>query len=457
MLLTAGQILRDRYRILSPLGQGGMGAVYRAYDAALDREVAIKQLRPDLGESDEELEQTRQQFQREARILATLSHPNLPRVTDYFDQDHDQFLVMDFVEGQSLSEIVKATDQGLDENQVLDWADQLLSALEYIHQHKIIHRDVKPANIRLTSDGRIFLVDFGLAKALDPTHPQTASIMRGRGTAEYAPPEQYDTGLGHTDARSDIYSLGATLYHLLAGRAPATATQRMADPDKFKPLDTQGVAISPQVQRVIARAMELTRNSRFATASDMQTALRLARANQQPIELGTTNRLAGEAPAVTAPTRETARTRWYVIGGLIVVVLIALFIIMRTPMSSDATPTAAPTVAVPAKADVRIVTLSGKTIPEYVVIQNYGGVTQTMTGWRLLSQIGPQTFNFPAGYELAPNASVRIESYNGAVNNPPATLLWTPDPIWLNAGDKAILYDDQGKQVSEQCYDNGCP
>ena len=126
---------------------------------------------------------------------------------------------MDDIEGQTLQEIVQANRGGLDEAQVLDWADQLLSALEYIHGHHLIHRDIKPSNIRRTSDGRIFLVDFGLGKPYDPNNPRTITMMHGLGTPEYSPPEQYDPQ-SHTDERSDLYALGATLYHLLTGEAP---------------------------------------------------------------------------------------------------------------------------------------------------------------------------------------------------------------------------------------------
>ncbi len=277
MTLKTNQVLVERYRVLNLLAQGGMGAVYQAQDLALDRRVAIKQLQLDPLASERAVEQTRQQFQREARVLASLDHPNLPHVIDHFAEAGFEYLVMNYVEGRSLSEIVEDGQTGLDENQVLDWADQLLSALVYIHRNGVIHRDVKPSNIRLTPDGKIFLVDFGLVKLYDPDSPKTATIMHGLGTAEYAPPEQYDAYLGHTDARADIYALGATLYHLLTGQAPPTATQRMSDPESFRRPRAISPGISSSVERVILRAMELQRSRRFASATDMRAALRLAR------------------------------------------------------------------------------------------------------------------------------------------------------------------------------------
>ena len=286
MALKTDQVLLHRYRVISLLAHGGMGSVYRAFDLALDRQVAIKQLQIDPLASERAAELTREQFRREARILASLDHPNLPRVTDHFEEEGVEYLVMDYVAGQSLSEIVEGDQAGLSESQVLDWADQLLSALEYIHQHGVIHRDVKPANIRLTPDGRVFLVDFGLVKLFDPGNPKTATIMHGLGTPEYAPPEQYDVHLGHTDPRSDIYALGATLYHLLTGQAPPTATQRMSDPESFQHPRSISPNVSRGVERVILRAVELQRTRRFASAADMRSALHRAR-RRNPSEMHT--------------------------------------------------------------------------------------------------------------------------------------------------------------------------
>jgi eukaryotic-like serine/threonine-protein kinase len=276
-VLNSDQILANRYRLILLVGQGTMGAVYDAEDLVFNRRVALKRLRYAPEASEHVIAQTRAQFEREAKILATLRHPCLPRVTDYFSFSDQEFLVMDYIEGQSLDEIMTLHPGGLDEATVLDWADQLLSALEYIHQHGLVHRDVKPANIRVTPDGHVFLVDFGLVKVFDPASPKTATAVRGLGTPQYAPPEQYDAELGHTEPRSDIYALGATLYHLLTGEPPTTVTRRVSNPGAFRTLREIKPAISPEVERVILRAMEVPIAKRFASASDMRAAFKMSR------------------------------------------------------------------------------------------------------------------------------------------------------------------------------------
>ena len=346
MLLSPGSVLHRRYRIVGLLGQGGMAAVYCSHDRTFDRLVAIKQLRPDPMASEKALAEARQQFKHEAQILATLDHANLPRVTDFFESDGFEYLVMDYVEGQTLSDMGAVQSSGLEEGQVLEWADQLLAALEYIHQHGIVHRDVKPSNIRLTPDGRIFLVDFGLVKLFDPRNPKTATIMHGLGTHEYAPPEQYDAHLGHTDPRSDIYALGATLYHLFTGRAPATATQRVADPSSFRPPRALGAHISSDVERVVLRAMELQPAKRFDSATTMRTAIRQARRRAPVLDSSMTRRL----PRWTAPL---ARTNWRRIAasaGAIAALVVAGVISLSGGGPPASTPpvetTAAPTLSV---------------------------------------------------------------------------------------------------------------
>ncbi len=449
MQLPADQILNNRYHVIRLLGQGGMGAVYYVHDPVLNRYVAIKQLQPDPITGEEAHEIVRQQFLREAQSLASLHHPNLPRVTDYFTQDRLQYLVMDYIDGQSLTELLLAAPGGLSENQVLDWADQLLSALDYIHQHNLIHRDIKPANIRLTSDGRIFLVDFGLVKAYDASNPNTISMMHGIGTPEYAPPEQYDVQSGYTDQRSDLYALGATMYHLLAGQAPLTVTRRMADPGAFHLPRDHNPKISPDVERVILRSMEMERARRFASAKDMREALRLARQPPASDDGRTVNLPDLTRPAAAIPSR------WFPIG-IIGLVVIALMIAAILIANQSATPIVQPTITSAPRADSQITLLSGVTTPEYLVIENKGTAPQNLSGWYVESAIGPQTFNFPAGFTLAPGDSVRIESYTGAKNDPPRTLLWSTDAIWRNSGDKAILRNGAGAAISTRCYGDAC-
>ncbi len=269
MPLTQGQTIRNRYRVARLLEQGGMGAVYRAWDLTLNIPVALKEMLPDPQLSQGQLAELREQFQREAQVLAGLSHPSLPRVTDYFNWNGNNYLVMDFVEGQSLASIIEARG-ALPEEHVLLWAEQLLSALEACHARSIVHRDIKPQNIIIRQDGRAVLVDFGLVKLWDPKNPQTRRIIQQMGTREYAPPEQFKLrDDDHTEPHSDVYSLSATLYHALTGKEPPCALNRISQPLNQISLQQSGVRISPDVERVLNQGLALDPRQRFANASDM--------------------------------------------------------------------------------------------------------------------------------------------------------------------------------------------
>jgi len=290
MTIKVGQVVDNRYRVASMLGQGGMGAVYRAWDTRLNRPVALKELVPQPGLGAEMLVQLCQQFEQEAQVLATLFHPRLVRVTDYFSWESGQYLVMDFVEGQSLAD--RIDQQGSQtEVDLLRWASQLLDGLSYCHKRGVIHRDIKPQNLIITPEGNVVLVDFGLVKLWDPDDPHTRTVMRGAGSPQYAPPEQYDIGMGHTGPRSDIYSLGATLYHVVTGQTPPTATQRMANPSGFVPPRQINAALSPHVGAAILKAMEVAMHRRFQSATEMAQAL------APPAQPTFTRRLAPSRPA----------------------------------------------------------------------------------------------------------------------------------------------------------------
>ena len=273
MTLAKGQVFGGRYRIVSLLGQGGMGAVYRAWDTRLNVPIALKEMTPQPGLDPRALAQLRQQFQQEATVLARLYHPNLVRVSDFFEDRDNVYLVMNFVEGESLADRI-ARQGALSEDVVLAWADQLLDALSYCHAHGVIHRDVKPQNVLLTPQDQAVLVDFGLVKLWDPRDPHTRTAIRAMGTPEYAPPEQYDADAGHTDARSDIYSLGATLYHALTGQVPPTATRRIVDPSALKPVQVLKPGVRPHIEATLMRALELQPKARFQSATEMKTMLR---------------------------------------------------------------------------------------------------------------------------------------------------------------------------------------
>jgi len=273
-MLVGGSFLQNnRYRIDGALGQGGMGAVYRAWHTGLEIPIAIKEMVPQPGLPPEMLKQLRAQFKREANILARLSHSHLVHVMDSFEEGDNAYLVMELVSGDSMAARIRERG-AIPEAVVMQWAQQLLDALAYCHGQGIIHRDIKPHNIIIRSDERAVLVDFGLVKLWDPHDPYTKTVMRGMGTPEYAPPEQYDADAGHTDARSDLYSLGATLYHALAGQAPPTATTRIVNPQALMPVHVIGPMVQPYVEQALIRAMELRPIDRFQSAQEMSAALR---------------------------------------------------------------------------------------------------------------------------------------------------------------------------------------
>jgi hypothetical protein len=261
--LAAGKVLQDRYRIISELGRGGFGAVYRAWDQRLNKAVALK-------ENLETKPEAQRQFSREALVLANLYHPNLPRVTDHFTiQGQGQYLVMDYVDGEDLARLLDR-QKPIPPVKALEWILQVAGALEYLHsqQPAVLHRDIKPANIRLTPEGQAMLVDFGLVKV---TGPQMETTMGARAVSPgYAPPEQY--GRGVTDARADIYALAATLYILLTGKDPVESVRRLSG-TVMPPAAEVNPAIPLPVSLAIERAMALDPESRYQHVSEFKAAL----------------------------------------------------------------------------------------------------------------------------------------------------------------------------------------
>jgi len=262
--MEIGLLLQDRYRIVKELGRGGFGAVYRAWDSRLNKPVALK-------ENMESSSEAQRQFTREALVLANLSHPNLPRVTDHFSiPKHGQYLVMDFVEGEDLETLVRRQEM-IPVEQALTWIMQVLDALEYLHGQNppVFHRDIKPANVRITPQGQAMLVDFGLVKV---SAPNLKTTMGARAISPgYAPPEQY--GHGRTDARTDIYALAATLYRLVTGQEPPESVQRIAG-DVMSTASQLNPQIPGQVSQAIERGMALEPERRFSNASELRTTLK---------------------------------------------------------------------------------------------------------------------------------------------------------------------------------------
>jgi len=260
--IKTGTVLRNRYQVKKIIGQGGMGCIYLADDLRLEgRLCAVKEVEYDRGLPEDLLKEARDQFQREATVLARLDHPNLPKVSDFFSINDRDYLVMDFVPGKDLRQLMmeaRATDTFIPEQDVLEWANQLAGALKYLHtqEQPIVHRDIKPGNLKLTPSGLVKLVDFGLVKMLAPGEV-TITILQGQGTALYTPLEQYGGDSGHTDARSDIYAFGGTLYHLLTNHSPINVRDRFLNPGSLPRVRDINPDISIRTERAIHWALQL--------------------------------------------------------------------------------------------------------------------------------------------------------------------------------------------------------
>lgn len=276
--LEHGEVLRNRYQIRERIGRGGMGSIYLADDLRLSgRLCALKEVLYDHNLPEDVLGQAREQFLREATILARLDHPNLPKVSDFFSSGQRDYLVMDYVPGDDLRALVQNARRNktfLPEKQVLDWANQLADALVFLHRQEppIIHRDIKPSNLKVTPDGLIKLVDFGLVKILAPEEV-TITVIQGQGTALYTPLEQYGSDGLHTDVRADIYAFGATLYHLLTNNAPADARRRFLQPESLPPPRQVNPSLSQRTERAILWAMTLHPDERPESIEMLRQAL----------------------------------------------------------------------------------------------------------------------------------------------------------------------------------------
>jgi len=260
--LKTGEVLRSRYKIRRIIGHGGMGSIYLADDLRLEgRQCALKEVEHDRTLPGDVVQEARDQFLREATVLARLDHPNLPKVSDFFSIGPRDYLVMDFVPGNDLRTLMmEARQRGtfLPESMVLSWANQIADALGYMHNQTppILHRDIKPSNLKVTPSGLIKLVDFGLVKIL-ASEEMTITILQGRGTALYTPLEQYGGDTGHTDRRSDIYALGATLYHLLTNQPPLEARERFLHPESLVPPRQINAEVGLRTEKAILWAMSL--------------------------------------------------------------------------------------------------------------------------------------------------------------------------------------------------------
>ena len=293
MTLAAGRLLVNRYRIEALLGSGGMGAVYRAYDTELQQDcrhqeniVVIPGIPQDV------IEARRRQFEREAAMLASLHHSNLPGVREHFTMpDGNQYLVMDYVEGEDMAQII-AERGALPEEEAITWVGQVCNALEYLHSQDppVIHRDVKPQNIKVTPKGQVFLVDFGIAKLGGVDSRTTRGALSV--TPGFSPPGR--CAMIGTDARSDIYSLGATLYALLTGQVPPDSVSLQGGEMELVPPRQMNMAVSLGVQEAVLKAMATRRGDRPQTVGEFWQMLTAEHGglDAQTVRLVTEGRLA---------------------------------------------------------------------------------------------------------------------------------------------------------------------
>lgn len=271
MALSKGQVLQGRYRIERLLSEGGMGAVYEAFDRHLEMTVALK-------ENFFGVKESKAQFKREALMLAKLHHRGLPRVTNHFEENQRQYLVMDFVEGVDLWEMLKQVRGPLTQQVAIDYVVQLCDTLTYLHQQSppIIHRDIKPQNIKITPDNRAILVDFGIAK--QESNAQTVLGAKGV-TPGFSPPEQY---VGGTKPASDIYSLGATLYTLVTAEMPEDSISLLTTAQTFTPAHQINPNLSPEITDVIQWATKLKPEERPQSAEELKRRLLTISARSRP-------------------------------------------------------------------------------------------------------------------------------------------------------------------------------
>jgi len=326
--LEPDALIQGRYLVRRTVGRGGMGAVYEAIDQRLGHTVALKQMLVG-GDS------ATAAFEREARILAGLRHPGLPRVTDFFGDPRGLFLVMEFIPGGDLGALLTERGRPFPVEDVVRWADQILDVLTFLHgqQPPILHRDIKPQNIKLTPAGDVVLLDFGLAKGLGPAQATSTASLFGY-TPNYAPLEQVQ-GAGTTPA-SDLYALAATLHHLLAGEPPPDVLQRGAavassQPDPLRPVHALNPLVPPALGQLILHGLQLDQARRPASAAAMRAALRQLQtrpvAPPDPARLGTTVPAAPprapEAPTLPpAPPAARRDAMPLIAGGLLALVVL---------------------------------------------------------------------------------------------------------------------------------------
>lgn len=311
--LSPQAYLQQRYMIIAQVGRGGMGAVYKANDTRFgSRIVAIKEM----GQANlnpEELKEATSRFEQEARMLGSLSHPNLPRIYDAFSERGRSYLVMDYIEGKTLLEALRETrSTPLPTHQVLNYARQLCDVLAYLHQQRppIIFRDVKPTNIMVTGKGHIYLIDFGIARFFKEGKHQDTVLL---GSPGYAPPEQH--GLAQTTPRSDIYGLGATLHHCLTGRDPYYAQDRFF----FPPIQQYNPQVPKDLEQLVLRMVAYHEQQRPASVNEVQQILTtiIQQANEHTVNISPARMTPPPLPPLAPTTPVPLMAQETIIPGIL--------------------------------------------------------------------------------------------------------------------------------------------
>jgi serine/threonine protein kinase len=438
MELEIGSLLNGRYKIQHTLGKGGMGAVYHALDESLGVTVAVKE---NLIEDEEGLKQ----FRREATLLAGLRHPNLPRVTDHFVIDgQGQYLVMDFIDGEDLKQRLGRVG-ALPENEVLLIGIAISDALNYLHNltPPVLHRDIKPGNIRITPSGHVYLVDFGLAKMVQGTKATTTGA-RGL-TPGYSPPEQY--GTARTDGRSDIYALAATMYTMITGSPPADGLAVAINQTKLAPVQSLKAEASDEISAIIEKSLSVQPEDRFQTAAELKAAMLSAietfnhklsngeiklpqlpedLAGQTLVSDGETRPATGPRPVAQKPKGKKSKSWIGVVFGIIIVSALAIAGVTFGPQLLSM-------VASPTSTTSEEAILPTGTEPDMPTLTIASSATHTLLP---TETIAPTTTNTPAPTPQGGGAQIAFASdRSGEVQ------LWL---LSLQSGDLVQLTDIRG-------------
>jgi serine/threonine protein kinase len=292
-VLATNTRLANRFVIANSLSVGGMGAVYLAFDSAHSQPCVVKEMLDQYKDPGERAKVI-QDFNREADMLANLHHSNIPKILTRFTENDRHYLVMEYVQGSNLEQLLEKRGTPCSEDEVVGWMNQVLDLLGYLHMHKppIIYRDLKPANLMLRHDGRVMMIDFGIARFFSP-------MARGTmiGTPGYAPPEQYQ---GLAEPRSDLFALGATMFHLLTGRDPRDPRNLLA-PWMFPAITAINLTLTPGLAQVVSKSLALDLDARYASAKAMLADLQNYR-NLQPRGIGTQVVTPTSAPSVPQPS-----------------------------------------------------------------------------------------------------------------------------------------------------------